>query len=131
MKMQVLILDNEPSDRNTLSHLLNIHCLEFVSTIDTSTTIDNAVRLIEKNNYHIVFLDIQLHEGSGFDFIQFIPESCKVVYVSAFADFGFNALKNRALKIIEPYRFYNSCFNFIPSCLYFIYFTAHFLRNFF
>jgi two-component system LytT family response regulator len=116
MKMQALILDNEPSDRNTLSHLLKIHCLEFVSTIDTSTTIDNAVRLIEKNNYHIVFLDIQLHEGSGFDFIQFVPESCKVVYVSAYADFGFNALKNRAFDYLLKPLDANELKNCVEKC---------------
>jgi len=106
MKMQVLILDDEYSGRTTLSHLLNKHCADFVSFIDTISSIELAIQQIKKNSYHIIFLDIYLQEESGFDLIKHIPESCKVVYVSAHADFGFNALKNRAfdylLKPIDP-----------------------------
>ena len=96
MKMNVLIVDDEFAGRNTLLILLKSHCTPFINVMDAVSSLEDAIHLIGKNKYDLVFLDIHLKEKSGFDLVQFIPDTTKIVIVTAFSEYAITAIKNKA-----------------------------------
>lgn len=94
--MNVLIVDDEYSGRNTLLILLKNHCARFLNTIEAVANLEEAKKMISSKSIDVLFLDIRLNCASGFDLISFIPESTKIIFVTAYSDYALTAIKNRA-----------------------------------
>jgi two-component system LytT family response regulator len=60
----------------------------------------------QNNSDDIIFLDIQLKSGLSFDLVDFIDDTTKIVYVTAFSNFAVSAIKFKAfdylLKPVDP-----------------------------
>jgi two-component system LytT family response regulator len=106
MKMDIIIVDDERHGVAALKSLIQQYCLHFIGKIHTASNIDDAMLIFSNNNIHIAFLDIQLSKGSGFDIAKKIPSTCKIVFVTAFAEHALSAIKHQAfdylLKPIDP-----------------------------
>jgi len=104
--MEVLILDDEHSGRSSLQILLKQYCTDFISNIESVATIETAKEAILKKQFDIIFLDIQLKSGLSFDLVDFIDDTTKIVYVTAFSNFAVSAIKFKAfdylLKPVDP-----------------------------
>lgn len=107
MKLNTLIVDDEYAGRNSLLHLLKTHCDTYIDSIDTSSSVNDAEFKIQSNQYHIIFLDIQLNIKSGFDLIGKISDVTKIIFVTAYSEYALTAIKNRAydyfLKPVDPF----------------------------
>jgi two-component system LytT family response regulator len=106
MKMDIIIVDDERHGVAALRNLIQQHCLHFIGKIHTASTIDDAILIFSNNNINIAFLDIQLSKGTGFDIAKKLPPTCKIVFVTAFAEHALTAIKHQAfdylLKPIDP-----------------------------
>lgn len=104
--MEVLILDDEHSGRSSLQILLKQYCTDFIANIESVATIETAKEAILKKQFDIIFLDIQLKSGLSFDLVDFIDDTTKIVYVTAFSNFAVSAIKFKAfdylLKPVDP-----------------------------
>jgi two-component system LytT family response regulator len=106
MKMDIIIVDDERHGVAALRNLIQQHCLHFIGKIHTASTIDDAILIFSNNNINIAFLDIQFSKGTGFDIAKKLPPTCKIVFVTAFAEHALTAIKHQAfdylLKPIDP-----------------------------
>ncbi|MEP5613865.1 MAG: response regulator [Cyclobacteriaceae bacterium] len=81
--MNALIVDDEEDIGLMISMFLKKEGLK----ADFTSRITSAKEMIEKKNYQLFFLDLNLPDGTGFDLIPTIKEreaSAKIVIISAY-----------------------------------------------
>jgi DNA-binding LytR/AlgR family response regulator len=82
MTIKAMIIDDEPFARDDLRYMLAAH--PEVEVKWEAGRIDEARRLLEENTPDVVFLDIQLRGGSGFDLLESIdPQKTNYIFVTA------------------------------------------------
>ena len=104
--MNVVIIDNESKFRNTLKGLLDLYC-PAVQIIGEAHGVQSGQALIKKLNPQMVFLDIQMDDGTGLDLLRLFGErNFEVVFTTAYDEFALDAIKLSALdyllKPIDP-----------------------------
>lgn len=104
--LRALIIDDEAHMRDTLVKLLELHCPDVVVAGQASGVATGAAAI---NEFHpdLVFLDIQMKDGTGFDLLYNLPSiDFKVIFVTAYDQFALQAFRCSAvdylLKPINP-----------------------------
>jgi two-component system LytT family response regulator len=102
--MRVLIADDEEPARRKLARLLAEHPdVDVVGQAASGTSAVEAIRALVPD---VVFLDIQMPEGTGFDVISAIGVDAMpyVVFVTAFDEFAVRAFEVQALDyLLKPF----------------------------
>ena len=104
--MKALIVDDEPLARRELRRLLAAH--RSIQIVGEAGNIDEARERIESLSPQVVFLDIQMPGGSGFDLLARLDRVPHIIFTTAYdryavAAFDVSAL-DYLLKPIEPER---------------------------
>lgn len=104
--LKTLIIDDEVRSRSILRTMLSHHCSD-IEISGEATNIDEALKLIQETSPDIVFLDIELGLGTGFDLLGQLPEiSFQTIFVTAYDSFAIKAIKWSAqdylLKPVDP-----------------------------
>jgi two-component system, LytTR family, response regulator len=104
--MKALIVDDIPQARQTLLRDLQAYC-PGVEVIGEANGVVEAVKFLNKNQVDVVFLDIQMDDGSGFDILDMIPEiHFDIVFITANDGHALRAFKYSAvdylLKPVDP-----------------------------
>ena len=63
-----LILDDEPLVRKTIEDLIKLTC-KIITKVKSTGSIDEAARILLHEKVDIVFLDIEMPEMNGIDFL--------------------------------------------------------------
>ena len=102
-KLNVLLVDDEKFNNELLKHLLNSY-FSFVGEITEVQTIEDAITVVEKETIDLVFLDVELENGTGFDFISKINNrTFEVIFITGHKDFAIKAFKHNAIDyILKP-----------------------------
>ena len=104
--MKALIVDDEPLARRELRRLLATHAS--IQIVGEAGNIDEARERIESLAPMIVFLDIQMPGGSGFDLLAQLDRVPRVIFTTAYDRYAVKAFDVNALdyllKPIEPER---------------------------
>ncbi len=103
---KVVIIDDEASGRNVVRHNLKRFDKD-LSVIAEADSVKSGIEVIEALKPDIVFLDVQMQDGTGFDLLLNVRErGFKVIFVTSFDNFAIKAIKYNAadylLKPIEP-----------------------------
>ena len=77
--MKVLIVDDEPLARDELSYLLKQN--DLIDEINEADGINSAREEIENNRPDLIFLDIQLDDGSGMAFAKGLKKKENCPYI--------------------------------------------------
>ena len=107
--MKAIIVDDNKNARIALYSDLDDYCPQ-IEIIGEAEGIEDAFELVQKTDPELVFLDIRMGDGTGFDFLEkFKPLSSikfKVIFTTAYDEFAVKAFKYSAvdylLKPIEP-----------------------------
>lgn len=104
--VKAVIVDDEKHARDSLAQMLNVYC-PTVTVAGSAEGIQTAYQLIISTKPDLVFLDMQLVDGHGFDLLKkFEPIPFKVIIISAYQDYAVKAFKFSAidylLKPIDP-----------------------------
>ena len=104
--IRALVVDDERLARQELRRLLAAH--PEVRVVGEAAGVDEAARLIERQQPDVVFLDVQLPGETGFDLFERAAVSARVVFVTAhdahaLRAFDVNAL-DYLLKPVAPER---------------------------
>lgn len=101
--MKAVLIDDEISNLENLQTLLQKHCPQ-VTIMATAQNVSDAVDVIEKHVPHLVFLDIQMGEQTGFDVLKLLPtRNFEVIFVTAYDQYGIKAVKFAALDyLLKP-----------------------------
>ena len=101
--MKAILIDDEISNLENLQALLQKHCPQ-VTIMASAQNVADAVGAIEKHLPHLVFLDIQMGEQTGFDVLALLPQrNFEVIFVTAYDQYGIQAVKFAALDyLLKP-----------------------------
>jgi two-component system, LytTR family, response regulator len=101
--IRAIVVDDEKPSRDLISNLLRDCCKDIV-VISTASTVKNAYDAIMKHNPDLVFLDIELGDGKGFDLLQkFEKISFKIIFITAYSEYAIKAFRVNAIDyILKP-----------------------------
>lgn len=104
--LEAIILDDEELGRKNLLNLLADYCPE-VTVVGMASSPMEALKLLHVYSPNLVFLDVHMPEGSGFDFLDGLGEtSFSTVFVTAYREYGIDALKSGAIDyLMKPVDF--------------------------
>lgn len=101
--MRTLIIDDEAPARAALRGLMRAHP-EMVLAGEADT-IEAAAKRLAGGDYDLVFLDVQLRGGTGFDLVPLVRPGARIVFVTAFDHHAVRAFEVNALDyLIKPVR---------------------------
>ena len=81
--LTAIIVEDMPDAMNLLKSDIEAHHPE-IKIIDTAQSVVEAAKLLRKNEPDILFLDIMLGDGTGFDVLEIFPQlSAKIIFVTA------------------------------------------------
>lgn len=105
--IKAIIVDDEQHCINRLEEMLHNFCRQTVQLVGAFDTVEKAITGISELKPDLVFLDVQLHEKTGFDLLSQLPEiNFEVIFVTAYDNYAIKAFKFSAvdylLKPIDP-----------------------------
>ncbi|MBK9255462.1 MAG: response regulator transcription factor [Saprospiraceae bacterium] len=107
---KAVIIDDENKSRNIIKSLIQEYGEDKVHIIGEADSVQNGKKLLEDTTPDLVFLDINLGDGSGFDLLD--PQSSdrfKIIFITAYDQFAIRAFECSAvdylLKPLNPERF--------------------------
>ncbi|MBL7828471.1 MAG: response regulator transcription factor [Saprospiraceae bacterium] len=102
--VNAIIIDDEPAARASLELELELHC-PTVRVIAQAGSVLDAIQTLEQHpNTDLLFLDIQLTDGSGFDVLQNINyQALKIIFTTAYSEYALRAIKYTPLDyLLKP-----------------------------
>lgn len=101
--ISAVIIDDEQNSRDTLRTMLDIMC-PGIAVTGEAKNITEGKKLIGKLKPKIVFLDIQMPRGTGFDLLQSLDRmDFKVIFTTAYSEYAVKAFRYSALDyLLKP-----------------------------
>lgn len=91
--LRTIIIEDEKHSREALKNLLNTYCTE-VEIIGEAATVNESVELIRNTRPDVVFSDIELQPGTGFEILEKVKDmDFDVVFTTAFDQYAIKAIK--------------------------------------
>lgn len=102
-EIKVIVVDDELFARQSIITILNSK-FSNVNIVGEAESVKDAVEIIQDKQPDLVFLDIDLTDGSGFDVVNFLkPISFQIIFVTAHQEYAIKAIKFSALDyILKP-----------------------------
>jgi two-component system LytT family response regulator len=102
MLKSVIIDDEEPSAKS-LNLMLSKYCPQ-IEVIGIATGVEEGECLIRKMQPEVVFLDIQMKDGTGFDLLERLPEiNFKLIFTTSYDQYAVKAFRYSALDyLLKP-----------------------------
>jgi len=104
--LKAIIVDDERLARVNMRKLLEPY--PEIEIAGEAGSCDEAVKMINLHKPRLVFLDIQLSGETGFDLLEIIDNSIKIIFVTAFDEYAIRAFEVNAidylLKPVNPER---------------------------
>ncbi len=103
MKINAVIIEDELNARKALENMLAIYSPD-VEVIGTAESVKEGVKLLKEAAPDLVFLDVQLTDGTGFDLLNKISNrNFKLVFTTAHDQYALKAIKLSALDyLLKP-----------------------------
>lgn len=117
MSIKCLIVDDEHIARKLLSDYVGkVPELELVATCSSAL---QALNYIKQGNIHILFLDIQMPDLTGLDFLKIMPNRPATILTTAYSEYAVQSYEldvvDYLLKPIDFDRFYKAITKVISS----------------
>jgi two-component system, LytTR family, response regulator len=104
--MKAMIIDDEPPARRELRRLLTD--FSWVEVVGEAGNVDQAAEMVETLTPELLFLDIQMPGGTGFDLLSRLEHLPEVIFTTAYDEHAVRAFEVDALdyllKPIDPAR---------------------------
>jgi len=101
--IRTIVVDDEEPSREALCTYIRDYCtdLDIVAECDC---VKSAYKAIQEFNPQLVFLDIEMPKGNGFDLLKlFDPPEFKVIFVTAFSEYAIKAFRFSAIDyLLKP-----------------------------
>jgi two-component system LytT family response regulator len=100
---KVLIIDDEKRTRDLIAKMIETFGFD-LTVISEGETMDTAIKAIQNHQPDILFIDIQMPDGTGFDVLKQLENiSFEVIFITAHEEFAIQAIKFSALDyLLKP-----------------------------
>lgn len=110
---RAVIIDDEEKARTALRNLVGQYC-KGLEVVGEAGNVASGLDLINRTNPDVVFLDVQMPDGTGFDLLGKIDNiRFKIIFVSAYDRFAIQAFRFSAIdylqKPVEPEQLMLAC----------------------
>lgn len=97
------IIDDEMQARSALKESLSIYCPE-ITVLKEASSVNEGKKLLENETFQLLFLDIQLTDGLGFEILESIKhKKQRVIFTTAYSQYALKAIKFSALDyLLKP-----------------------------
>lgn len=101
--LRAVIVEDEKRSRETLSGLLKLYCKN-LEIVGEAENVREGIGIIRQQNPDVVFLDIQMPDGSGFKLLEQIEQvNFEVIFTTAYDQFAIKAIRYSALDyLLKP-----------------------------
>lgn len=101
--LRAIIIEDEKRSRETLSGLLNLYCKD-VDVVAEAEGVQSGISAINKHRPDVIFLDIQMPDGSGFKLLESLAEiDFGIIFTTAYDQFAIKAIKFSAIDyLLKP-----------------------------
>lgn len=101
--LRAVVIDDIESIRKENIALITANCPN-VSIVGQADSVASGIRLIKQAAPDLVFLDVEMTDGTGFDLLQKLkPIAFKVIFVTGFEDFAIRAFRVSAIDyLLKP-----------------------------
>lgn len=102
-----LLIDDDSNLRNGMKGLLSLYAPDIV-ILGEADSVKTGISAIEYHQPNVIFLDIQLGDGTGFDILEQVMQrkgslSCHVVFITAHEQYAVKAFRFSALDyLLKP-----------------------------
>ena len=95
--MTAIIIDDEPKARSMIRNLILEH-VKIVTVIDEAETVKEGVKLINKHQPDLIFLDIEMPNENGFALFDYFENpSFETIFCTAYSEFALKAFEVSAV----------------------------------
>lgn len=92
--IKAIIIDDEKRARHLLKGLLEQHFNGSIEVVGEGDDVDTGVKAIKKHKPDLVFLDIKMHKGTGFDLLQQLKKvDFEVIFITAYDNYAVKAFQ--------------------------------------
>jgi len=99
--MKALLVDDERLARKELSKLLENH--PNIEVVGEAANADEALNLVNEHNPDLIFLDIQMPDKTGFQFLEMLDSVPMIIFTTAYDEFALKAFEVNALDyLLKP-----------------------------
>lgn len=101
--MRTIIIEDEAQAISALKSELKYHCPQ-IEIVGEAKSVKEAIEIIKELQPELVFLDIQLSDGLGFDILTAYKEhTFKIIFTTAYSQYAIKAIKFSALDyLLKP-----------------------------
>ena len=101
--MTAIIVDDEQKSISTIQKIVTDYCTG-VEVVGTADNIASAVSLISSLKPQLVFLDIEMPYGNGFDLLDSLSEvNFEIIFITAYSQYAITAFKYASIDyLLKP-----------------------------
>lgn len=101
--LHAVVIDDEKLSREVLCNYLKEYCPE-VDVIAQASSIKTAYKSIKKYGPDLIFLDIEMADGKGFDLLSMFEKiDFKIIFITAYSDYAVKAFRFSAVDyLLKP-----------------------------
>ena len=102
--MKGIIIDDEPTVRNAIKNLLTEQFPD-IKIVSSVGSVSEGYNAILQHSPELIFLDVELPDGTGFDLLKKFPSvNFKVIFITGHQEYALDAIKVSALDyILKPF----------------------------
>ncbi len=99
--MRALIIDDEPMPAKHLREMIRQYCFE-INNVQIIQSPVEAIQHLQENEYDIVFIDVEMPEMNGVEFLQKVslPRTTSIIFSTAYSEYAVDAFKANATHYI-------------------------------
>ncbi len=101
--LRAVVIDDIDSIRKDNVALIKTHCPQ-VSIVGQADSVESGIALIRQVAPDLVFLDVEMPDGTGFDVLQKLkPFDFRVIFITGYEDFAIRAFRFSAIDyLLKP-----------------------------
>ncbi|MFH1296967.1 MAG: LytTR family DNA-binding domain-containing protein [Bacteroidota bacterium] len=98
---KAIIIDDEKKGRSIIAGLLHRLYRDEIQIVAEADSVESALVKIKKHHPDVLFLDIQLPDGTGFDLLEKVPQvDFFIIFITAYEQYAIKAFKFSALDFL-------------------------------
>lgn len=100
--MKAIIVEDQPAIREEIQGLVRAHCPD-VEIHGSADSVVTAAKLVRDVQPELIFLDIELPDGTGFDLLDIIDVPVKVIFITGSDSYATRAFRYAAIDyLLKP-----------------------------